>query len=130
MPTLPSQFRPKGQLAPPDARRETDRQRGSARARGYTPDWERARAHHLALHPLCVYCAMGAWGAPPRVSSATTVDHLIPHKGSKTIFWRRVDWISACAPCHDGPKQAIERRPLDLAALANAVRAFVASTGG
>lgn len=110
----------------PDPVVETELRRGSARERGYTTAWDKAAKGHLDRSPLCVYCAMGAWGQPPRVTAARLVDHLIPHKGDQAIFWNKRDWVSSCTPCHAGPKQAAEQRPPDLARLANAVRAFLA----
>jgi len=105
---------------------EVELRRGSARERGYTTAWDKASKGHLDRHPLCVYCAMGAWGQPPRDTAARLVDHLIPHQGDQVIFWAKRDWVSSCTPCHSGPKQSIEQRPLDLDRLANAVRAFLA----
>ena len=40
------------------------------------------RTHQLQLHPLCKYCAeLG------RVTPATIVDHIEPHKGDVNKFW-------------------------------------------
>ena len=50
-------------------------QLGSARKRGYTWKWEKARALFLKQHPLCVMCS-----AEGRVTAATVVDHIIPHR--------------------------------------------------
>jgi len=126
VPTMPPTFRAHGR----PTRQETDRARGSARARGYDSAWDRAALAHLDRNPLCVYCAMGAWGDRPRVSAGRLVDHLIPHRGDQAVFWNKRDWVSSCRECHVGPKQAIERRPADLATLANAVRAFMAANPG
>ena len=41
-------------------------------------------------HPICVKC-----GAP-----ATEVDHIIPHKGDKNLFWNVGNWQSLCHSCH------------------------------
>lgn len=130
MPTLPPTFRPASRPSRIELDREADRRRGSARDRGYTTKWDKASKGHLDHHPLCVYCAMGAWGEDPRDTPATLVDHLIPHRGDQAVFWNRADWTSSCAECHDGPKQVVERRPMDLARLVNAVRAFKATPPG
>ena len=127
---MPPTFRASGRPAPQDVRREADQRRGSARERGYTSAWDKAADSHRTRSPLCIYCEMGAWGDPPRFTPATLVDHLIPHRGDQDIFWRKSDWISACKPCHDGPKQAAEREPYRLRALANAVRAYVTRPRG
>lgn len=79
---------------------EADARRPSARARGYDSQWDKARVAFLARHPVCVRCA-----AP-----ATVVDHIIPHKGDKALFWKRDNWQPLCKPCHDRAKQAEERR--------------------
>lgn len=43
-----------------DAARRTDRTRGSFRARGYTPAWDRRSRDYLAAHPACVDCGRPA----------------------------------------------------------------------
>lgn len=127
MPFMPSTFRSHARPSRAEADQQSDRRRGSARARGYTTAWDKAAKSHLDRSPVCVYCAIGAWGDEPRDEPATLVDHLVPHRGDQGIFWTRADWTSSCAACHDGPKQAVERRPADLARLVEAVRA---SKGG
>jgi 5-methylcytosine-specific restriction endonuclease McrA len=103
MPTMPPVFRPHGRSAQ-QAEREQDRDRGSARARGYDGRWDKARAVHLKRHALCRYCELEG-----RISGATLVDHLYPHNGDQTLFWCTELWVSSCKPCHDGFKQALER---------------------
>jgi 5-methylcytosine-specific restriction protein A len=29
------------------------------------------------------------------------VDHIIPHKGDKKLFWSRDNWQSLCLSCHN-----------------------------
>ncbi|MCB1522495.1 MAG: HNH endonuclease [Rhodoblastus sp.] len=77
-----------------------DQVRPSARERGYTGKWEKERATYLAAHPRCVYC-----GEP-----ASIVDHIVPHRGDRSLFWRRSNWQALCAPCHNGGKQSQERQ--------------------
>lgn len=114
MATRPAKFRPAHRPPPAQARREADLRRGSARERGYTAEWDRASAAHLAEHPLCEYCALGVFGLADTVSADLT-DHLYPHRGDRDLFWRDEWWVSCCTTCHSGPKQALER--LGLAAL-------------
>jgi len=90
------------------ARRDYDRDRGSARARGYDAAWERETRLFRLAHPFCRYCEVGAFGAP-RVSATACVDHLYPHRGDRTLFWTRLWWVPSCEACHVGPKQAAER---------------------
>lgn len=33
--------------------------------------------------------------------AATIVDHKVPHKGDKALFWDSTNWQSLCKPCHD-----------------------------
>jgi len=89
----------------------SDERRGKTAARGYGSRWRREAAQHLAAYPLCAYCEAGVFG-PARVTPATLVDHLYPHRGDQRVFWLRGLWASACVPCHSGPKQAIEQRGL------------------
>ena len=35
------------------------------------------------------------------VTPSTTVDHIVPHKGDRTLFWDRTNWQALCKPCHD-----------------------------
>lgn len=71
--------------------------RPSARERGYTTAWEKARAAYLRKHPLC--CACEAKG---RVVPASVVDHIVPHKGDMVKFWDAANnWQSLCAACHN-----------------------------
>lgn len=77
-------------------RRQADRERGSAAARGYDHRWRKARADHLAAHPLCVACQ-----ARDRVRAATVVDHKVPHRGCLRLFWDRDNWQSLCKQHHD-----------------------------
>ena len=100
MPTAPPFHRAHGRRTQPlDVR-----SRGSARSRGYDATWEKARAEHLRAHPLCGYCALKG-----KVAGATLVDHLYPHRGAVAVFWFKPWWVSSCATCHSGEKQAIER---------------------
>lgn len=101
MPRAPRSFRPR-QAAP-----VLDKDRGSARARGYTTAWDKASRAHRAEHPLCGYCQVGAFG-PRRDRPASCTDHLYPHRRFEGVFWVRLYWVSACGDCHAGPKQAVE----------------------
>ena len=67
-----------------------DNARPSADARGYTSAWRKARKAYIIRHPLCAIC-----GAP-----ATDVDHIIPHRGDKELFWDSGNWQSLCHECH------------------------------
>ena len=76
-----------------------DRKRPSSRQRGYTREWEKARADYLRHHPVCKMCG----------DTATLVDHIKPHRGDMALFWNHNNWQALCAPCHNSAKQRQER---------------------
>ena len=78
------------------ARETIDKRRGTAHERGYSYAWQKAREGFLRKHPLCV-----AHEKKGYVVAATVVDHVIPHKGDKDLFWDRDNWQSLCKKCHD-----------------------------
>lgn len=92
--------------------------RGSARERGYTRAWERARASFLAQHPLCAHCQ-------PRPVGATVLDHIIPHRGNMSTFWTPENWQGLCAT-HHGQKS---RRENGLTPCQHSLRVRVAHLG-
>ncbi len=77
----------------------------SSHERGYTYAWSKARAAYLARHPLCVMCE-----AQGKITPAAVVDHIIPHEGSKALFWDADNWQALCKRCHDTEKAEIEGR--------------------
>ena len=70
----------------------------------YGRRWKKARAAYLRANPLCVFCERRG-----RVTAATVVDHIIPHRGDARLFWDRSKWQSLCKPHHDSAKQAEEK---------------------
>lgn len=77
----------------------------TAAQRGYGYKWQQARAQYLREHPLCVRCK-----ADGQVAAATVVDHIVPHRGDQSLFWRRSNWQSLCATHHSRDKQREEQR--------------------
>ena len=87
--------------------RALDLARGSSNARGYVDRWRRRAARFRASFPLC---GMRPNGRPPvmsacydagRVTIASAVDHVVPHKGDPALFWDELEnWQSLCAACH------------------------------
>ncbi|WP_297505916.1 HNH endonuclease [Ferrovum sp.] len=77
-------------------RKQWDDRRGNASARGYGSRWQRARAVFLSYHPLCAEC-----NRQDRVTPASVVDHIKPHRGNQESFWDTKNWQSLCKPCHD-----------------------------
>ena len=80
-------------------RREADQRRGSAHARGYTGKWAVAAKMFLARHPLCMCPECGAGSL--RVTQATVVDHVVPHRGDMRLFWDTKNWQAMAKSCHD-----------------------------
>ncbi|MBK0347880.1 HNH endonuclease [Aerococcaceae bacterium zg-ZJ1578] len=69
--------------------------RPSAYERGYDSRWQKARKNYLIAHPFCVECQKDN-----RMTLATDVDHIIPHKGDKELFWDMDNWQPLCKACH------------------------------
>jgi 5-methylcytosine-specific restriction protein A len=91
----------------PDHARQRDQRRGTATQRGYDKvHWGPARDAFLREYPLC---GMRPHNQPPvmsqcheqgRVTPATQVDHVVPHKGDPAKFWDRANLQSLCSKCH------------------------------
>ena len=56
--------------------------RASAFERGYSHRWQAARKQFLANHPLCAECER-----IEKLTPATFVDHIKPHRGDPALFW-------------------------------------------
>ena len=74
----------------------SDRMRGGAETRGYDARWRKARKVFLQQHPLCAECKQNG-----KLTPATVVDHIIPHRGDKQLFWDEANWQPLCKSCHD-----------------------------
>ena len=79
-----------------DKVKQRDRERGTAHQRGYDARWSKARDEFLAQHPLCVECRKKDY-----INPATVVDHIIPHKGDKELFWDKKNWQPLCETHHN-----------------------------
>lgn len=66
--------------------------------------WRRLRRRFLQENPLCVECKKVG-----RLTAATVVDHIIPHKGDEKLFWDEDNLQALCKSCHDR-KTAAEGR--------------------
>lgn len=84
--------------------KQRDRDRGTAHQRGYDARWEKERTVFLESNPLCVDHKKRGY-----IEVATVVDHIVPHKGDKQLFWDKLNWQPLCKPCHDR-KTATEDR--------------------
>lgn len=82
---------------------EADKRRPNASDRGYDSKWRRESKAFLTL-PQNRLCACGCGRL------ADCVDHKIPHRGDKKLFWSRSNWQPlASSPCHASRKQSLER---------------------
>jgi 5-methylcytosine-specific restriction endonuclease McrA len=101
-----------GVLCACQVKREAERKaraeqvRPTARERGYDTKWQREREAFLKQRPICERVSNGK----PCGQPATVVHHLVPHRGDRSLFWRRSNWSPRCRPCHDVAEQAAERR--------------------
>ena len=82
-----------------------DARRGSARARGYTAEWDKASLSFRREHPLCLGCQAIGQLVPTEV-----VDHVLPHRGDLVLFWDRSRWQPSCRWHHDVVKQLLEQQ--------------------
>lgn len=85
----------KGNYCEDHAAYSADRMRGSAAERGYDGKWQKARVQFLRKHPLCAHCREQG-----RLTPATVVDHIIPHRGDPVLFWDESNWQPLCRDCH------------------------------
>ena len=96
MPLRPPIHRPVGRRDKRERDRDTDRKRDPAiRALYASARWQRARQMFLARHPLCAECQRH-----DRLTPASVVDHVIPHRGDTARFWEQDGWQPLCASCH------------------------------
>ncbi|RFB28226.1 HNH endonuclease [Brevibacillus sp. VP] len=79
-----------------DTGQKYNRERGTSSQRGYDSRWRKARKSFLSSNPLCVHCK-----EQRKLTAATVIDHIIPHKGDMVLFWDENNWQSLCASCHN-----------------------------
>ena len=71
----------------------------------YGDKWKKARDKFMAEHKYCVYCERRGIK-----TTATVCDHIVPHKGDKSLFWNKDNWQALCNHCHNTIKAEEERR--------------------
>lgn len=72
--------------------------RESSSKRGYNSKWQRARKLFLQRpeNVFCVECKKeGIY------TKATVVDHIVPHRNNKELFWDVNNWQALCKKHHD-----------------------------
>lgn len=82
-------------------RYDAGRPSGSAR---YPAEWRKVRRDFLKANP---FCAM-----PGCSARATTVDHIVPWRSDRVLFWNPRNWQALCTHCHNSIKQRLERAQL------------------
>ena len=75
---------------------QAEGRRKNAYQRGYDRRWAQARLLFLLSSPLCLCCQKES-----RITAATVVDHIKPHKGDQSLFWDRTNWQPLCVRCHN-----------------------------
>lgn len=73
-----------------------------------TTFWRDLRLVHLGREPLCRRCKEEG-----RLTEATVVHHVRPHKGDWNLFRDGSNLASSCKRCHDSIEQSIEARGFD-----------------
>ena len=101
MPTKPSVFVSPWKHKTQDQRTEEARERQKL----YGSQWRKQRVYFLQRNPLCVMCQ-----SEGKVTQATVVDHIEPHKGDERLFWDINNWQSLCKRHHDSDKRKMELR--------------------
>lgn len=76
----------------------------STKEKGYTSKWNKERLRFLKVHPLCVRCQ-----ADGKLTKATVVDHITPHRGDQELFWNQSNWQALCKSCHDRKTKTEDR---------------------
>lgn len=81
--------------------------RPSRVARGYGNRWARRARKFRDEYPLCGMRpgrqapVMSACYDARRVTLGTLVDHVVPHRGNRDLFWDALgNWQTLCAACH------------------------------
>lgn len=64
-------------------------------SRMYSWNWRKYSQNYIKAHPLCRICLEDG-----KIIPATEVDHIIPHKGDKDLFWAEDNHQALCKPCH------------------------------
>jgi 5-methylcytosine-specific restriction protein A len=97
VPQKPAPFRLTPKVPP------VERRPGSTE-RLYTYAWQKASKAFLRLHRFCECdeCRAAKSSNPLFVPPlATVVDHTIPHRGDRALFWNRNNWRPMAESHHD-----------------------------
>ena len=64
------------------------------------------KVHNREKHPLCVECQRKG-----KLTPATVVDHIIPHRGDQKLFWDRSNWQALCHRHHSMKTRREDQTP-------------------
>lgn len=70
--------------------------RDKASRRLYNNRLQKAGRIFLNANPYCEECKRIG-----KIIPVTVVDHIIPHKGNRDLFWDDSNWQAMCKRCHD-----------------------------
>ncbi|MEO8531292.1 MAG: HNH endonuclease signature motif containing protein, partial [Deltaproteobacteria bacterium] len=73
-----------------------------------TIEWKRLRAR--CLKAAGYTCQWAGCGRMESDTSLLVADHVVPHRGNRALFYDATNLQCLCKDCHDGPKQAQDRR--------------------
>lgn len=81
--------------------------RTGASDRGYDSRWRKARKQFLNAYPICKHCEKKG-----KITPATVVDHVTPHRGDQRLFWDESNWQPLCKKCHDRKTRTEDQHPV------------------
>lgn len=70
-------------------------QAGNSNERGYTYRWKKLRDRFIAQHPYCEQCFKEG-----KIVMATDIDHIVPHKGDRSLLYDERNLQALCHECH------------------------------
>lgn len=75
-----------------------------------TSEWQRLRIKtFIADNFTCRMCGVLCRG---KAAHTPVCDHIVPHRGNRTMFFDPLNLQTLCKTCHDGPKQRYERKDM------------------
>lgn len=69
--------------------------KGTSAQRGYGSRWQKLRKRFILQHPYCEQCMKEG-----RLTPATDVDHVKPHRGDPALMWSESNLQALCHVCH------------------------------
>ena len=70
--------------------------RSTSIERGYDYKWQKFRKEYLKKNSFCVMCLNKG-----KLTQSKVIDHIIPHKGDKGLFWDENNMQALCIRCHN-----------------------------